>query len=350
MKKLYQPILILSLLGFTLQLSAQDPRFSQFYASPYTLNPALTGVFNGQCRTTVNYRDQWNSVLTSVPFRTYAVSGEYRRALASDDYVAFGIGALHDDVGTARYQQNKAHLAFSFLKQLSGGRNRTEHYLSAGAQVGFGQNSIDWSRLWFSRQYDASTEQPDLGAGNGETFDTGNTPLYPDFNAGLLWYMIFDNGGFFYLGGSAHHLTEPKITFMQTNNSVLYRRWSGQIGGQLPVSEVLSILPAVQVMKQGPSFETDLGFNIRYSNNDLNELALRAGVFTRIGNRLDRGIQADAVTIVTMLEMNRFMVGLSYDLTVSSLKRANNARGAFEVSLTYVHPEHRRSKVTCPKF
>jgi type IX secretion system PorP/SprF family membrane protein len=350
MRKLYQPIVTLYLLFVAFAAAAQDPRFSQYYASPYNLNPALTGVFNGQCRTTLNYRDQWNSVLTTVPFRTYSVSGEYRRALASDDYVAFGIGAMHDEVGTARYQQNKASLGFAFLKQLAGGRNRNEQYLSAGAQLGFGQNSIDWSNLWFSRQYDAFNEQPDLGASNGETFGEGNTPLYADFNAGLLWYMVMENDGFFYIGGAGHHLNQPKISLMQTNNTVMYRRWSGHMGGQFPVSEVLSLLPAVQVMKQGPSFEADFGMNIRYYNNDLNELALRAGLWSRLGNRLNSGIHSDALTIVTMLELNRVMVGLSYDLTVSSLRRANNSRGAFEISLSYYHPERRRSKVTCPRF
>jgi type IX secretion system PorP/SprF family membrane protein len=351
MRKLYQLLLTAALCLCVADLAvAQDPRFSQYYASQYNLNPALVGVFNGQCRTTLNYRDQWNSVLSGQPFRTYSVSGEYRRALASDDYVAFGIGAMHDEVGVARYQQNKGSLGFSFLKKLAGGRNRADHYLSAGAQLGFGQNSIDWSNLWFSRQYNAISEEPDYGAGNGENFGNNNTPLYADFNAGLLWYTVMENDGWFYIGAAGHHLNQPNISLRQQTSSALYRRWSGHLGGQFPVSEVMSILPAAQVMLQGPSFEADLGFNIRYSNNDLNELALRAGVWSRLGNRLDKGIHSDAITVVTMLELERVMVGLSYDLTISSLRRANNSRGAFEVSLTYFHPERRRSKVTCPRF
>ena len=103
-------------------------------------------------------------------------------------------------------------------------------------------------------------------------------------------------------------------------------------------------------MKQGPAIETDLGLNLRYSNNDVDELALRFGAWARVGNKLDRGLQMDAVTIVGMLELNRWMLGLSYDITVSGLTQANNSRGAFELSLTYFHPEHRRSRVTCPNF
>lgn len=351
MRKLHQPISFIAfLLLATLALQAQDPRFSQYYASAYNMSPAMTGMFNGQWRTTVNYRDQWNSILTKVPFRTYSVAGEYRYALASDDYVAFGAGAIHDEVGTARYQQNKVHFSFAFLKQLAGGRNRADQYLSAGAQLGFGQNSIDYSKLWFSRQFDTAAEQPDFGAGNGENFGNTNTPLFGDFNAGLLWYMVMENGGFFYAGAAGHHLNQPNISLLSTNTGTLYRRWSAHTGGQLPLSEVLSILPGAQVMLQGPAMEADLGVNFRYSNNDLNELALRAGAWMRLGNKLDKGIQPDALTVVAMLELNRWMVGVSYDFTVSSLTRANNSRGAFELSLTYFHPEHRRSKVTCPRL
>ena len=39
--------LFLITLGFYTTVEAQDPRFSQFYAAPMHLNPALTGVLTG---------------------------------------------------------------------------------------------------------------------------------------------------------------------------------------------------------------------------------------------------------------------------------------------------------------
>ena len=42
--------------------SAQDPNFSQFFASPLTLNPALTGKFDGVYRIAGNYRNQWPTI------------------------------------------------------------------------------------------------------------------------------------------------------------------------------------------------------------------------------------------------------------------------------------------------
>ncbi|HWC54182.1 MAG TPA: type IX secretion system membrane protein PorP/SprF, partial [Chitinophagaceae bacterium] len=42
--------------------NAQDPNFSQFFASPLTLNPALTGKFDGVYRVAGNYRNQWPTI------------------------------------------------------------------------------------------------------------------------------------------------------------------------------------------------------------------------------------------------------------------------------------------------
>lgn len=353
MKHFSKPILfaVLSFFAVLSETQAQDPRFSQYYASPWNLNPALNGVFNGKWRATVNYRDQWGSFLSPVPFRTYAASFEHRLQVGyGDDYASFGIGAMHDEAGTARFSQDKVQLGGAFLKQLSGGRRQADHYLSAGAQLGFGQNSIDWGKLWFSRQFDPSSETPNTSLSSNEPNTNVASKSYLDFNAGLLWYAVFENDGFFYLGGAMHHLNKPKISLANDDNETLYTRVTGHIGGQFPLNETVSLLPGALVMSQGPAFETDLGINLRYSNNDFNELALRAGAWARIGNKLQKGLQADAVTVVGMLELNRWMLGLSYDITVSSLTQANNSRGAFEVSLTYFHPGEKRARVVCPNF
>lgn len=352
MLHLCRPIFVLLALCFAvLGASAQDPRFSQFYAAPGALNPAMTGLFNGRWRATANYRDQWGSILTRHPFRTYSVAGDMRFQVGREDYFALSIGALHDEAGVARYSQNKIHLGGAFLKQLSGGPHRAHHYLSAGAQLGMGQNALDWGRLWFSRQFDPVAEQPNPALGNGEPSANGSTDLYMDFNAGLLWYCFFGkNGGSAYLGGAMHHLNQPNISLTGDGRERLYSRWSAHGGAQLPLTPRVSLMPGLLVMRQGPAFEAATGLNLRYSNSDLHELALRAGLWARAVNRLDSGLHVDALTIVGMVELDRVTLGLSYDITVSDLVRANNSRGAFELSLAYIHPGERRQRVVCPTF
>ncbi|MEK7225921.1 MAG: type IX secretion system membrane protein PorP/SprF, partial [Bacteroidota bacterium] len=53
--------------------TAQDPNFSQFFASPLTLNPALTGKFDGLFRVAGNYRNQWPTIPNAYQTKTVSV-------------------------------------------------------------------------------------------------------------------------------------------------------------------------------------------------------------------------------------------------------------------------------------
>ena len=59
-------LLTLIFIFIIIQLNAQDGHFSQFYASPMSLNPALTGLSNYKLKATAQYREQWRSV--TVPY------------------------------------------------------------------------------------------------------------------------------------------------------------------------------------------------------------------------------------------------------------------------------------------
>src|SRR5450432_1629070 len=71
MKKSFS-LLFLSLVA-CFAVCAQDPGFSQFFASPLTLNPALTGKFNGTLRVAGNYRDQWPAINNAFVTSTISV-------------------------------------------------------------------------------------------------------------------------------------------------------------------------------------------------------------------------------------------------------------------------------------
>ena len=70
---------------------AQDPGFSQFFASPLTLNPALTGKFNGVLRVAGNYRNQWPDINNAFITTTVSIDGGIlRNRLPEND--TWGIG------------------------------------------------------------------------------------------------------------------------------------------------------------------------------------------------------------------------------------------------------------------
>jgi len=123
------------------------------------------------------------------------------------------------------------------------------------------------------------------------------------------------------------------------------------MGGEAPLgSSGFSVLPALLIMSQGPAFSGMAGANIRYTQREWREVALRPGLWVHASNRLDK-TSTDAMIVSAILEMDRWQVGLSYDLTVTDLRDSNNGRGAFEVSMIYTQPGGGyRSRVECPKF
>lgn len=340
------------MLGFWGQAQAQDPRFSQFYAAPHQLNPAMNGVFEGSFRLTANYRELYASLLGSDAFRTMAAGVEFRNKVGrSGDFYSLSFSALRDVVGISDFNRFHAHIGGSYLKQLSGNRYRSsDQYLIAGAQIGAGQRSFDWGQLWFSNQFNTAQAIIDYSRDNGEDFSRRETNLFVDFNAGVLWYAILDDNASIYAGGAMYHLNRPNISFVESRVEILDAKWVGHAGGELPFSQQLSLLPAVAVMGQNKGMSITSGANVRYTNRDWKEIAIRAGAWAHVSNRLEKGAHLDAIAVTTMLEMERWVLGLSYDLTSSVLATANNARGAFEVSFIYVQPSKSRFRVNCPRF
>ncbi|MEZ4961492.1 MAG: PorP/SprF family type IX secretion system membrane protein [Saprospiraceae bacterium] len=345
-------LLVCALLVFCFlrEASAQDPQFIQFYASPLQLNPAMTGVFPGKWRIVANYREQWNSILGDNPFRSISASFDARSRVGQGDYFAYGITALRDQAGSSNYLRTSADFSLSYMKQLGGGYRGADQFLIGGAQVGFGQHTLDYQNLWFSSQFDGTVEQIDRTLSSGETINDASD-LYLNINAGLLWYAVYDDNQSLYFGGAFHHVNAPKVSFIDANGKEnMERKWVVHAGGELPFSHEFSMLPAVAVMGQGPSLLSLFGTNIRYTNRDWRELAIRAGAWGHLSKDVEGSIYLPAVTFTAVLELNRLNIGISYDVNVNKLSAPTNNRGAYEISLIYYQPASKRENVNCPKL
>ena len=108
--KISKLILLFAIGIFTsIDLKAQDPAFSQFYANPLYLHPAFAGAApKGAPRTNLNYRDQWPGIGRT--FITTSVS--YDKHV---DKVGGGLGVLilNDRSGDGNIQLNSASLIYS---------------------------------------------------------------------------------------------------------------------------------------------------------------------------------------------------------------------------------------------
>ena len=202
-------------------------------------------------------------------------------------------------------------------------------------------------------EYDPNQNAPDPGnISSGETFagmSSLSTDMYIDINAGLMYYALFGDNTSIYVGGAMNHLNAPDVSLIENTKEEMFTRWIGHAGGEIPFTAELSLMPAIQVMGQEESFESNFGANFRYSNHDWRELAIRAGLWSRITKTVS-GNHFDALVFTAILEVERWNIGVSYDMTTSNLNVANNSRGAVELSLIYVHPAKSRIKVNCPKF
>ncbi len=332
--------------------SGQDIHFSQFYASPLTLNPALTGVMNCNNRFVANYRNQWASILKSDAYNTYSVSYDRKIPVGRADYFGLG-GAIWSDVaGSLNFGTMKGLLSLSFSKKMFGDR-KSSHYLVMGANAGLAQRRIDFHLARWGDQHNGdggfdpnTTSQEDI---NG-TFDRDNF-AFADVGVGLLWFSVFDENNNVYIGGAYDHLNQPNQSFNSNNTITLYSKYTVHAGGEFGFAKSMSLLPGAVMLKQGPSFEINAGTSLRFLFGDVgNQQAVQFGVWGRVANNLSESLLMDAVILSTRFDYNEFSLGFSYDINTSDLNQASNSNGSFEFSLIYKICGAENRGVYCPEF
>src|SRR5436190_15748981 len=133
MKKFLLTLLLFS--GIASVSLAQDPNFSQFFASPLTLNPALTGKFDGLFRVAGNYRNQWPTINNAFVTKTVSVDfGVLKNRLAEIDQMGVGILGVTDNAGDGVLVTNYGGLSVAYHKGLD---ENGYHQIGAGFQGTF---------------------------------------------------------------------------------------------------------------------------------------------------------------------------------------------------------------------
>jgi len=118
----------------SVSVKAQDIHFSQFYLSPLTLNPALTGVTNCDIRFVANYRNQWGSVIQQDAYNTFQVSYDQKFPSGRYDNFGFGLSLLGDRAGESSLSSLGGKATVAYQRYMGGDRSKS-HYLSAGAEI-----------------------------------------------------------------------------------------------------------------------------------------------------------------------------------------------------------------------
>src|SRR5579862_9674280 len=96
MRKIYCAAVFIVAIFSVKSSKGQDPSFSQFFASPLNVNPALTANINSDWRMISNLRDEW--IQPASPYATGTVSFDKKILQEKIPNVAkkniFGIGGM----------------------------------------------------------------------------------------------------------------------------------------------------------------------------------------------------------------------------------------------------------------
>lgn len=333
--------------------NGQDQHFTQFYASPLSLNPALSGVFDGGYRLAMIYRDQGRSYLEE-PYATYGVAADLRfnaGAYKKNTRDAFGTGVVFysDRASSANFFTNQMAITGAYHKSLS----RTgDHFLSAGFQIGVAQRNLNYNNLTFEDQFNGRDGYTDP---SGEYLPENNFAFF-DFGAGIHYaYAPFRKPGIF-AGISMYHINQPQVSFFANepieslqNSDRLMRKVSAHLSLILPISSYLQFSPRALAYLQGPHLAANAGGNFRFLLNDAKGTALHVGGWVRPVRNLDQVPGLDAAVLMLGLEHSNFLFGLSYDANLNGLNTSGRRQGALEFSLAFLG-NYNNETILCPKF
>lgn len=319
--------------------SAQDPNFSQFFASPLTMNPALTGKFDGVFRVAGNYRNQWPTINNAFVTKTVSVDfGMLKNSLAEIDQMGVGILGVSDNAGDGVLVTNYGGLSVAYHKGLD---ENGYHQIGAGFQGTFVSKRLDVTKVTFADQL---TPLGFTGV-TSEIFSNKQVSVnYVDINAGVFYNGSTNGYNNFYLGASMYHINRPKESF-KGGEYLLSARTTLQAGGKIPIGSYNFFHIAINHSMQGKAHNTIVGgaFSYNVNQNEVDPVNVYLGSWYRFN---------DAVIPYVGLEFKGIHIGASYDANTSSLKPASNTRGGMEISLIYIKKpgDPDAKKLNCPRF
>jgi len=311
---------------------AQDFHLSMYDAAPMFLNPAMTGVFEGEWRVHGQYRTQWKAV-NYKPYTTALISFD-----ASHKKWGFGGQITNYRAGIGNYNALQGLASIGYTVSID---QKKTHNISFGVQGGVTQKSIEYQLHTFNNQYSSSNGGTFNGAlPSGESF-TGQTLLVPDVNAGFLYFNARQRAKFNpFFGFSAFNLLQPSETLFGGTNT-LPMRFYGHAGLRINLMETFYVLPKVLAMQQGNFYEVTVAADVGLYFKSA-ELYLTSGLIYR---------NKDAIVVSLGAKKSNYIAKIAYDFNSSQLTEFSAGRGGFEISFTYMFQQG-KSEVTkiCPRL
>lgn len=334
MRKVFLSIALLS----GLSANGQDLHFSQTAQTPLLINPAAAGVYDGWERVIINHRNQWLGANTQFMTTSVAADANFGKTRLNDKaYLGLGLMFFNDIGGDSKFGSQTGSLTVSGVLPMGG----SGHSLSAGIQGGFGSRRADFRNLSFSSQWNGTNYDPTILSGEA----AGTSFRYIDASAGI--YYVFDGGKSSFkrnddfklqLGVAGYHLNKPELKYVTVSGDRLDRKF---VAHASVVSDIAmtnwSIDGSIVQFIQGPHLESIFGMMFRYRFQDgtkitgnFQEAYFGFGAYYRLN---------DAIVPSVLIDWRGFKFGISYDVTVSTMRKAYTG-GSLEFSLSYTNLSH----------
>ena len=299
---------------------SQDPFFSQYWASPMSLNPALVGSdLQGFNRVSFITRSQWWGG-GSQPYITNMLG--YERKLSSgiineNNQLSLGLMMLNERSNGGILSNNYFAAALSDQIRLS------EHgVLKAAISGTYSNRMLNLAGANFQTQFGsfgfmstASSYDP-ISATNSS---------YVELNTGLS-FEHRTNDFDYEIGGAIFHASKPKEgVFNNTKYEIDPRgvghasiKWRPNNKGEFLLSSNVQVQAKKQLVTIGGAYTVNL--------HDEAEHKLTVGLFDRID---------ESVYPYVALQVNTMKFGLSYDVVSSKVKSSFNAVSSVEASVVW---------------
>jgi len=311
----YILVLLITLTSISL-LRGQDVVFSQFYANPLYLNPALAG--SKLCsRLTLNNRNQWPDLQRGYRSQSVTWDNHYNS-------ISGGIGVIANATigGGGMYNTINGSAIYSYRLQAS----RTV-VVNAALEAGYMLKSINWDKFVFGDQINISTGIHEQTA---ETRPGRQSVGAVDLSAGLL-------AGYkesVYFGVVVSHLNSPNMSFYDGQKDQMDRKITVHAGAIFDFRQGMdgedlrnfALTPNLVYMQQGKFHQLNLGMSV-------NKYPLVVGLWFRHNFE-----NPDAVIVLFGFQQKQYKIGYSYDYTVSRLK--GQTVGAHEISIAWLFKNH----------
>jgi len=318
----------------TLYCRAQDPKFSQYFAAPLTLNPAYTGFFDGEYRVSMNMRQQWGNLGDA--YNTYSVSGDVK--LVEDEnftnsFFSLGLSGLFDESFSGALKSQYISASMSYYQYLD-----TEHRFKFGLapQVSYVSRFLDYNKLTFASQYSEggfNTTLPNfLDLKNDKT-------SYFDLNIGINFAANFDRLSLA-LGYAHYHLTKPQETLLNNSSEFVAPRQTLNMGLVYLMNNYVDLNVTGVYNVQKNNNDTILGAVLGFKPNDETRMKLNFGMWFKFN-------EASFFPYLGV-SLGNISAGLNY--TVYGNKLLSATPRTYELSFIYRHNNFKGFRVPCPRF